>query len=624
MPAPTKRSYSRVNRRNVLRGLGMAGVVGVAGCLGDDPDDSDDPTPTPDDSGEETPTPDPTREPFGTYISAAGSEARALNLYRINDTTSGAVANLVLDGAYTFDTEDNYAFRWVESIDTDDNQTYEFKLRDNLYWSDPYGQMTAEDWVFYVENVATEENNWTGHVSRGDWIIGDEPVVAEQVDELTFTLELPAPDPAYPGRPAMWGEQILPKALTEPYFEDYLDGNEDAGDELDEDEVVQQFQYTGNLGPYKFVERRIEDRVIFERNDEYYMREHGGDAWVNAPYFDDRVIRVLEEESTRLAELEAGGLTAASIPADDAERFEEMDHINVVQNANQYCSILAYNQRRNGWEALRTKEVRHAISSAINKEVISNDIYQGYADPAQTFHPFWGAFYDDSEVVEFGVGDSYDVDHARQLLEDNLPAEYGYDGDELVGPDGQVELTIVFSSASDNVEDAGRYMGTELEALGIELNLDAVPFNTMIDRYIMQVDDDGNPAGFNSGDRDGYVSELQWDLMWGIGFNTYPRTPEAIATFWTHDGGTNYYGYEPSADIGDMLEAAAGAEEADEQQSLYAEVFGILSDDQPVNFVQFGQDIDGYQQEVVHTESPSLEGTGFGYQSQTWYFSEEP
>lgn len=367
-----------------------------------------------------------------TYSTDAGGEAQSLSIYQINDDISGRLAEAVLDGAYTFSPDETFQGRWIESVQ-DDGDVFEFHLRDNLYWSDPYGQMTADDWVFFVDNVVThtdddgEPDNWTGHVWFGEWWEGDEPIRAERVDELTFRLELPETNHTFVYEPTMWGTWILPRALTEPYFEDYLDGDDDAGANLHDDDVVRGFEYTGNLGPYTFVERRLEDRTLFERNDEYYMRDHGGEEWAEAPYFEEYVVDVIYEEATRLAQLEVGNLSNATLPADEAGRFEEMDDVQVVSNAAPDCTLFVFNQRANGWEPLRTTEVRQALAYSIDKNAIVADIYQGNSQIAQTFQPEWSAYFDDSMVTRYGEGDSYDPEHGRDLLEQHLPGEYGFE-----------------------------------------------------------------------------------------------------------------------------------------------------------------------------------------------------
>jgi len=605
-----------VSRRKVLSFAGVAGVATLAGCIGGDDDDDtavgDDSVDQDADTGE--------RQVHSEWRVSSASEASDLNPLRINDTTSAARLSPLLDGPYGLDENDEFYGYWFEDYDTDDFQTWTFTLRDNLEWGNDYGQMTADDWVFHIENIAQYEDNWTSYVNRGDFD-GIESV--EAVDDTTLEVTLIDPDPLFIQQPTFWGTEILPQALVEPYFEDYQDGNEDAGSELNDDDAVQEFAYTGNLGPYTFEERAIEDRFVAVRNDDYYLRGEGED-WEDAPYFEQYTINILEESSTRRAEFETGNLSTLGIEADQVENFEDDDQYELISSETPYCSIMAFNQRANGWEELRKREVRRAISMAINKETIATDIYRGFADVAQTFQPEYSAFYDDSEVNPVGQGDSYDVEAAREMLEDNLSDGYEYDGDTLLDPDGEpVVLTYVYSSGADLTEDAARYVVSEIEQLGIDVDTDAVPFDTMLDQYA-QVAEDGEPTGiFNdpeAEDPQALTSAREWDLMSGIGFNTYPRSPAAIEAFWTANSGTNFYGYVPEEDIGGMIAEGAAAEDEDEQRAIFAEIFGILSEDLPVNFLYFEDDIIGYQSEVMFTEDPS---PSWGYKSHSFWMTED-
>lgn len=612
-----------VNRRKVLTFAGAAGVASLAGCIGgdDDPDDGDDDDDDGpgDDIGDQADVEN--REIQPEWILASGSEAQDLNPLRINDTTSAARLTPLLDGPYGLDENDEFYGYWFEDYETDDNQTWTFYLRDNLEWSDEYGSMTADDWVFHIENIAQYEDNWASHVNRSNW---EMVVSAEAVEDTVLEIEIEDPDPLFIRQPTFWGTQILPQSLVEPYFEDYLDGNEDAGTELNEDDAVQNFEYTGNLGPYTFEERAVEDRFVAVRNDDYYLRGENED-WEDAPYFEQYTINILEEESTRLAEFRTQGLTTLGIPADQVEEFEGDDQFTLISSETPYCSVQVFNQRANGWDELRKPEVRRALAMAINKDTIADDIYRGFAEVAHTFQPEYSDFYDDSEVEQVGQGDSYDVAAARELLEENLSDEYEYDGDTLVGPDDQpVVLTYVYSNAADLVEDTARYVASEMEQLGIEIDAVGTPFNTMLEQYA-QVAEDGEPLGiFNDPEADdpqALTSAREWDIMSGIGFNTYPRSPASIEAFWTAHSGTNFYGYVPEDDIAGMIAEGAAAEDEDEQQAIFAEIFGILSRDLPVNFLYFEDDIIGYQDEVVFTEDPS---PSWGYKSMSFWMTDDP
>jgi len=198
----------------------------------------------------------------GSYTNGAASGAKTLNPIRSNDTSSDARIGLTMDGAYTLDPQNNFVPRWFESVESNDAlDTYTFTLRDNLQWSGNYGQMTADDWVYYIQNVRQAEPNWTGDVNHGDWfrtVDGEQqPIEVSAPSELKLQVSLPDTDPAFVSKPVLWGAYCMPRGLIEPYYERVQDASSEEakieiGNELNEDEEVQTLAYTGNLGPFDY------------------------------------------------------------------------------------------------------------------------------------------------------------------------------------------------------------------------------------------------------------------------------------------------------------------------------------------------------------------------------------
>lgn len=355
----------------------------------------------------------------GTYTSGAATDAETLNPIRIADAPSGNRVGLTMDGAYSFDNDVEFVPRTVESITSDDKRVWEVTLRENLRWSEPYGAVTAEDWVYYIQEVHQADENWAGDVNRSDWFRDGEPIPVEQTGRYRFEIRLPEVDPAFPKKPIMWGAWTMPKGLIEPYRE------AGDGEGLNRDEAVQTLSYTGNLGPYTF-ERWDRDSIfVATRNEEYYLREDP--AYEGTPFFERSGYRVFGEESTRLAALETGEITASSVPPNRVAQFEDDPSINVVQTPQPFIRILIYNQRANGWTPFRDRSVRRALAYVVGKRSIVDNINRGYANVAHTFQPEYSEWFDDSKVWKTGVDDTYDPDRAKALLAEALPDGYGFE-----------------------------------------------------------------------------------------------------------------------------------------------------------------------------------------------------
>ncbi len=361
------------------------------------------------------------------WISGSTSDARGLYFPEVNDGVSSARVGLTLDGAYQVDENNEVQPLWMDITDTGDGQVYVCKLRESLQWSEGFGQMTAEDWVYQIENIHTidggQDHPWNEDTppstQTGDW---EQVANVEETGEFEFQLELEAVNPAFPLEPILWAAYCAPKSLYEKYVPD--------AEALRQSEEFNQLTFTGNLGPYEFERWERSAEFVATRNDDYYMRAHAdemGEGWADAPYTEQYTYRVIEEQATRLEALRQGEITSTGIPPDRFQDFKDFEGVDVYQVPQPFLSILAYNQRANGWSQLRTREVRQALSMAVDKRQITEEIYRGLAEWTHTFQPRWSEWYEDSRVTPFGVDDSYDKAGARGRLAEHTSSEFGYE-----------------------------------------------------------------------------------------------------------------------------------------------------------------------------------------------------
>jgi len=609
-------------RRDMLRVLGVAGAAGLAGCSSSgDGDGSNETTAGSGDSPETTTAEedegaDSALVQNNEYVTAQSTGASSLYLPGISDQNTTDRLSLILDGTYAL-TEDREVFGlWFEETTMPDASTVEITLRDNLQFAEEYGQMTADDWKFHIEEV--HQSDWAGSSAASDWAGVDVTVQ----DDLNFTLELPEPNGDFIYGPPLWGAFIFPRGLTEKFMrseeekaeiasnsDEYASADEVPDGDLEnfqQSDEVQGLTWTGNLGPYTLDEWERSSTFTAVKNDDYYAAElagegnHFGEAWVDAPHFDSYTYRTISEQATRVNALTEGELTSIVVPSSRFESLQEGDAVDTYQIPQPFLGIMAYNQRSNGWEGLEIKEVRQALSMAIDKEAIANQILRGLAETAVTFQPRWSTWYNEDSVTPFGVGDSYDQEQARTMLEENLPGGYSYDGDTLLNPDGnQVTLQHVYSTGSETTATTAEFIGQELSAVGINVEFTSIQFNQMLSNYVANsYTGDGEPeysgGPYNAGPPDQTASSEQWDLMTGIGFNTYPFTPTSLEAFWTRTASTNYYGYTPEIDMAGLFEDLKTTTDTAERQDIVNQILGQLSEDQPVNFLTMSDDLVGY------------------------------
>jgi peptide/nickel transport system substrate-binding protein len=601
----------RRRRRDVLKLIGATGVAGLAGCSGNGSG-----------SGEQSGD----RSVQGTYVSASSVDAQSLNWLTIADATSGSYVTATLDGTWAIKPNREIFPLWAD-YSTDDGRVYEIELRENLEWGAGYGQMTAEDWVYMIKNVFQARPNWSGYPNADAWFRMNpdsgqrEPLPVEKTGTRTFEIRLFEVDPSFPFKPILWRQQCIPKGILEKYVPD-----EDT-EGLKQDEELNTLAYTGNLGPYSYDAWERSARYTVTRNDDYYLQDVEGvpERFREAPYFDQQVVRVISEESTRLGALESGEVDSAGIPPDKATRFENLPNVNVNVTPQPYARVIVYNMRANGWEPFRSKAVRQALGFAVDKETIVGNILRGYGQVAQTMQPKWSQWYNDSEVTEFGVGERYGPDRTRSALESALSdTEYAYDGETLVDGSGeQVTLSIYYDSGQPTEGTIAEFIAQEFEEnAGIAVQPEAVSSSTFQSNYVQTSAPEGTEpewtAGvFNGGPRDVATSAEPWDMSVNLQFNTYPFTPASSKGFFEKRGGINYYGYYPEEDIASLYEQATATTDEERRKELFGQAFGLISEEQPFAFLAMPSSVSGYAENVRGYD----EEFNTGWDSQTWYFA---
>ena len=619
------------NRRNMLKWLGVAGLGGLAGCSGG-PGGTQTPrertvVKTVEVTREETPTATPeARQLTEQFTEAFSSAASTLNWFYNVEASTGERIGLTLDGAWAVTTETEVFPLWLD-YETDDGQTYTIHVRDGLEWGGAYGQMTAEDWVFMINELF--QSDWAAYPSASDWT----GVTVEETGKLTFDVTLPQVDPAWPLRPVLWGQNCAPKEIFQPYVEMAADGSPDqARTGLEEDTELNNLSYTGNLGAFTIDVWEEQSRFQGTRNENYYMgdRDDVPEAWQGAPWFEKWTMLVVPEQSSRLQALRNGETDTAAIPPERAQEFINLEDIDVYVQPQPFVRQVTFNMRANGWLPFRLKEVRQAFMMALNKQQFSQNVFRGYAKPAFTMQPTWSKWYDGSLVPTFGTGDLYSPGDALQQMQDAISGsnyDYTYDGDTLVDGNGdQVRLSLMAQAGQPTEQTMAEVMAQAFRQLGVEIQIDTVEGVTFQTNYAInsvpedmqdQVPEDWPSSPFNAGPRDIATSKESWDLGLIFEFNTYPRTPSDSDVFMFERGSVNYYGYVPSegVDIKAKYDEASKTVDDAERQALFAEAFGLIAEEQPFGFLVMEDDIAGFRDGIFGP----VEKFGSGWNWQTYF-----
>jgi len=548
------------------------------------------------------------KQASGIYISGTSAgDAETLNWILAADSASLGFAGHTLDSLATYNNEYEVQLRCAaKDVEvSDDGLVYTVTIRDDLKWSDG-SPVTAEDYVYTLKNLMFSE--WLNYPYKSDWqetVNGGKVFVKpEVVNTTTFTITRQTVEPEF-----IYTVRTLtpyPKYIAVKY-----EGDVEAFTQAPE---FNNLTYTGNLGPYKFVEWVRNDKYVVARNPDYYLGKE-----IGAPYFEQYIVKLFGTSATMHAALEAKDITYASIDPPQVAKFKNLEHINVYTLPTTGYMLLTYNLRNNGWEGFKQKEVRQAISLAISKEALIQQVLLGFGEPAFSFIPKVSPWYVDEGIVKFGVNPLYDKEKAKELL---YKAGYGAeraDGTiEVVDKDGKpLKLTILTNSGNEERENVCFLVKQELSAIGIEVEVKPVPWATLLRSYFMnKVPGSDQEPRYNNGPE--AMSEEPWDMI-VTGLSTNPLAPSGSDVFYASEGGLNFFGcFNPQVD--GLFSRAKSKEALDEsaRRQIYAELSRLISEEQPVNFLAFQLANAGFQKKVKGLEP----GINMGYNYHLWYFEE--
>lgn len=586
-------------RRKILKTVGLAGAAGLAGCSTQSSQGDDGTTSTGGNQTQtggnqtQTGTGDRPGEVSGTFTRGSTSEARTLNPIKIGDEATQNRLYLLFEGGHDVNENKEFEPLWFEEFNLgDDYKTLELKLRDDLQYSEPYGQMTTEDWMYNIEHIyqVGPDSNWTGFSYTSDFfqtVDGEQrPIDITADSDLKLTVNLHNSRPGYLFSNPFASTLIpFPKELLEEYVPKQdadSDAQTAAWDEFKKVDEVRHGTFNGNLGPFQFESWQESSQMVLARNDDYYRRGDS-DLLENAPYFEEYKFQMFQENSTARNALKTGSVDWIGVDPLKYSSVKSASGVDIWESKyGDGIFFVSINQRANGWTPFRETEVRQALAHTLQPDKVVSEIQNGHATPAHTFHPSWGPYYSEDAVTTFNGG----VEKARELMGSALSdTDYSYDGDTIVGTDGNpVELTLIQRAGLQSAELQANYVKQQFEKIGLNVSINAVQWRAILQKYLPNSGEGSWDTGggtFNTGPRDTNTSPNQWDLISGVGFGAIVYNPWLADGYFTKQGGFNFSGYYPSEDLGSMFSEAATASSRDRVKEIMTEVFAILSKDQP-------------------------------------------
>ncbi|MFE4106487.1 ABC transporter substrate-binding protein [Almyronema epifaneia] len=471
---------------------------------------------------------------------------------------------LLSENGITGELEPALAESWDISAD---NRTIVFTLRDNLRWSDGV-PLTAEDFAFTFNDIYYNEAIPVN--GRDGLRVGTQGLLPEIVALDERHLQVVSPEPFAPLLRTVGGTAPMPKhVLAETIQNKDADGNliflSTWGVDTDPNEIVCN-------GPYIITDYQPNERLVFERNPYYWRKDAEGNA---LPYI-ERVVRpILDETDTALLQFRSGGLDAQGVsPSNysllkkEEERGDFTIHIGGPAAGISFFMLNLNQGSRNGVPLVdpiksvwfNTVEFRQAIAYAIDRRTMINNLYRGIGEPQYSpvtvQSPYYLSPAEGLKVYE------YEPETARELLH-QAGFQYNPQGQLLDADGNRVRFTFTTYTGSQTVDQIASQVKQDLEAIGIQLDLQFVTFSTLVDKI---------------------DNTMQWDCVF-LGF-TGGVEPNSAANLWLPEGRLHMFnlaataGQEPlegrevsdwERQIGDLYIRAAQELDEEKRKAIYAE-----------------------------------------------------
>jgi oligopeptide transport system substrate-binding protein len=382
------------------------------------------------------------------------ADVPTLDQHLANSIPSATVGNQIFEGlirTYLGEVRPGMAEDWKIS---EDGLTYTFYLRD-AYWSD--GEpVTAQNFEYGMKRLLDPETasgyafigmalKNAGGVNTGEFTIDELGVKA--IDEKTLEIQLE--------NPTGYFLSMLSMMQFAPAREDYVN---QYGQDYSSDAEKNVYN-----GPFVVKEWKHEDRLILEKNPQYW------DA--DSIKLDEVHIIVVPDGMTALALYESGELDMVEVPAEVVSQYS--DKVEYYYNgANDFIKL-----NMNGTSPLENRDLRLALNYALNRAEFIMLSTGGLYDPNPRYvlpqvNGISGEYGDEYPYEAYPLNG--DTEKALEHLNNAMTA-LG------VSNPSDINLELLTTDIERTRKEAEIIQDQIQKALGIKITIKQVPYRQRLD-----------------------------------------------------------------------------------------------------------------------------------------------
>lgn len=418
-------------------------------------------------------------------------------------------------------TADGYEGCLAESWDiSEDGRTYTFHIRPNVLFSD--GEKCDANAILANFNAILENRERHTWLEMMNLLVG-----VSAPDENTFVIEMS--EPYYPMLTELGC--IRPFAMISPSC--MINGSTKDG-------------VNGHIGtgPYVLTDFVTDEYAVFERNENY---------WGKAPAIRKITVKVIPDNQTRIMALESGEIDLIfgknMIDADAISQYLDSDRFTVGLSDPTSTRHIVMNTTR---EILGDPAVRKALQHATDRQTISDGIFYGLEQPADTLYA--------TTVPYCNVGlkpYEYSTETAAQILDE---AGWVLGSDKMRAKDGrQLALDLLYNSDSVTEKTIAEYLQSEYLKLGISMTIHGEEEQSYRDNM-------------KAGNFD-----MVFNICWGMPYD--PQSSLAAMRAPVYGDYAAQQGLEDKAEIDEAITKILTSTDENERQELYKSVLTNLHED---------------------------------------------
>jgi peptide/nickel transport system substrate-binding protein len=420
---------------------------------------------------------------------------------------------LVVPNAEDLTMEPSLAESWETS---EDQLTWTFTLRDGVTFHDG-STFDSADVVYSYRRIIDEQLSNSFRFQNVASVEGPDP--------RTVVITLTQPTPNLLERIGSFkGMAILPENAAED-----LDLTTEAN----------------GTGPFRLESSDASSTVLTAYED----------YWGGAPSVDGVEFRYITEPAAALTALQNGEVQwTDNVPPQQIESLQGDDTVELQTTPSVDYWYMSMNYAQAPFD---NRDVRRAISFAVDREAVAEAARFGAAQPNQTAIPEDSFFYYDYAPFQ------RDPDQARQLL-------------QQAGVQTPLTMGLMVTDQFPETVTAAQVIASQLGEVGINVEIETLDFATWLDRQ-------------GAGDFDAFM------LGWLGNLDPAAYYQEQHQT----DGPNNYQGYS-NPQVDQLLQAGATETDQAARKQIYDQAAQIIVDD--VSYLYL------YNPDVVQAWAPGLAG----------------